>query len=99
MTSISKVLGKLLNFRLVNYFNKFKVIVGLQYGFRSGFSTEDAITALTSIIIVQLDNGKMSLEVFLDIKKAFDTVSVPILEHRLENIRIQGLPMKLIKII
>lgn len=93
LTAISKVLEKLLNLRLINYLNKYDLLSPSQYGFRQGKSTEDAVTALTSSIVDQIDKGKKSIAVFIDLKKAFDTVSIPILIKKLERIGIRGLPL------
>lgn len=95
LTAISKVLEKLLNSRLTNYLNKYNLLSPSQYGFQQGKSTEDAVTALTSLIVDQMDQGKKSIAVFLDLKKAFDTVSIPILINKLERIGIRGLPLNL----
>jgi hypothetical protein len=97
LPAISKILEKLLNNRLLNYFNKFNLLSQSQYGFRSGKSTEDAVSALTSLIVEHLDKGSKCLSVFLDIKKAFDTVSVPILLHKLERMGIRGIPLRLLQ--
>ena len=58
---------------------------------------EDAILSLTSHITEVLDKGQKCLTVFLDLKKAFDTVSVPILLQKLENIGIRGTALSLFK--
>lgn len=92
LTSVSKIIEKLLNKRLVDYLDKFKILSSSQYGFRKGLSTQDAILDLTTTITEDVDRGDRSLTVFLDLKKAFDTVSVPILLKRLENIGIRGVP-------
>lgn len=97
LPALSKVLEKLINVRLINYFNKFKIISSNQFGFRQGVSTEDAVTALSSLITRHLDTGKKCLTVFLDLKKAFDTVSVPTLVTKLEKIGIRGVPRSLLK--
>lgn len=97
LTAISKVLEKLLNSRLISYLNKYNLLSPSQYGFRQGLSTEDAVTALTSLIVDQLDKGKKSIAVFLDLKKAFDTVSIPILINKLERIGIRGLPLSVFR--
>lgn len=67
-----------------------------QYGFRNGLSTEDAVTALTSLIVKHVDGGKKCLTVFLDLQKAFDTVSVPTLVDRLEQYGLRGAPLALV---
>lgn len=96
LPAVSKIIEKLINTRLINYLNKYNIISRAQYGFRQGLSTEDAVSALTSHIVEQVDSGRKCLTVFLDLKKAFDTVSVPILVHSLNNIGIRGVPLALL---
>lgn len=97
LPAISKILEKLLNNRLITYLNKFNLLSQSQFGFRRGLSTEDAVTALTSIIIKQVDKGNKCLTVFLDMKKAFDSVSIPTLLFKLEQIGIRGIPLELFR--
>ena len=97
LTSISKIVEKLLNNRLMGYLNNFKILSSSQYGFRKGLSTQDAILALTSLIVQEVDKGNKCLAVFLDLKKAFDTVSVVTLERRLEQIGIRDKALSLFK--
>lgn len=96
LPSISKILEKLINSRLLKYLNKLNILSDSQYGFRNGRSTEDATAALTNYIVEQVDNKKKCLTVFLDLKKAFDTVSIPILIHKLEKNGIRGTPLDLL---
>ncbi|CAH2086476.1 unnamed protein product [Euphydryas editha] len=95
LPSISKVIEKLINSRLKNYLNKFNLLSASQFGFRTGRSTVDAVEALTSVIIDHLDGRGKCLTVFLDLKKAFDTVSFPILLQKLERIGIRGAALNL----
>lgn len=95
LPAISKILEKLINVRLTNYLNKYNILSKSQYGFRRGISTEDAITDLSSHIINKVDKNKKCLSIFLDLKKAFDTVSVPILVNVLERTGIRGPPLRL----
>lgn len=95
LTALSKVLEKIINKRLTNYLNKINFLSKSQYGFRQNISTEDAVTALTTHIVENVDRGIKCIGVFLDLKKAFDTVSVPILIKGLENIGIRGVALNL----
>lgn len=97
LSVISKIIERLLNKRLLTFLKTANILSHSQYGFRQGRSTEDAVLALSSLVTEQLDRRKKSLAVFLDLKKAFDTVSVPILIHKLEKIGIRGVPLKLFK--
>jgi hypothetical protein len=94
---IAKILEKLINIRLLSFFSKNDTFSGSQYGFRKKLSTEDAVLALTSAIVENVDAGKKCLAVFLDLKKAFDTVSIPILLRNLHDVGIRGDPLKLLE--
>ena len=54
-----------------------------QFGFRKNHSTSHAIITLVEIISKALDTGKYVVGVFLDLKKAFDTVDHNILLEKL----------------
>lgn len=93
---LAKIIEKIINIRLINYLTKFKILSEAQYGFRRGVSTEDAVLALTSHITGIVDKNKKCITVFLDLQKAFDTVSLPILIQRLEAVGIRGPPLSLL---
>lgn len=97
LPALSKILEKILNNRLIKYLTKFNIISQSQFGFRQGISTEDAVISLTTILTKQLDVGKKCLAVFLDLKKAFDTVSFSILVRKLEQIGIRGIQLSIFK--
>jgi hypothetical protein len=97
LPSISKILEKLLNKRLINYLEKYKILSNAQYGFRQGKTTDDAILNLTSFIVNNVDSGRKCLAVFLDLQKAFDTVSISTLENKLEMIGIRDTALQLFK--
>lgn len=94
---ISKIIEKLINNRLINYLNKFNILSPAQYGFRKGISTQKAVKDLSKLIVDNVDKGSKCLTVFLDLKKAFDTVSVPRLVRSLECIGIRGTPLALLE--
>ncbi|XP_050508952.1 probable RNA-directed DNA polymerase from transposon BS isoform X1 [Diabrotica virgifera virgifera] len=75
ISSLCKILEKALKNQLVKYLEKFKLISNKQYGFREGFSTENAISYLSNKIYNLVDNNIPTACVFLDLAKAFDTVS------------------------
>lgn len=90
LTSLSKVMEKILNRRLINYLDKFDIISENQYGFRRGLSTEDGVMELTKFITKNIDKKAKVIGTFLDLSKAFDTVSVPMLINKMEDIGIRG---------
>ena len=58
----------------------------LQHGFRKGYSTTSATSRFVDDIALGLDGGEHTLAVFLDIKKAFDTLDHNILLNKLKNV-------------
>lgn len=97
LSALSKVMEKLINGRLVNYLNRYNIIASNQYGFKKGISTEDAVIDLTQFVSKKLDEQQKCVSIFLDLKKAFDTVSVPTLLYKLECMGIRGSALDLFK--
>lgn len=95
LSIISKIVERSLKERLIHFCDKYKIISHNQFGFRRGFSTADAISTLTAKINKLVDENKPVLCVFLDLAKAFDTVSHKQLLETLEDIGIRGIPLKL----
>lgn len=93
LSSLSKIFERILNSCLVTYLTKHKIIAANQFGFRPGISTEDAVADLTKSLINYMDKGMKCYGIFLDLSKAFDTVSVPILISKLENAGIRGIAL------
>lgn len=92
---MSKLFEKIINKRLVHYLESNKYLSNNQFGFRKQKSTKDAVTALTNHIVDKLDKGDRCATVFLDLAKAFDTVSIPILLQKLSLLGVRGLSLKL----
>lgn len=93
---IAKILEKLINNRLKKFLTENSLLSNNQFGFRNGISTEDAVLALSNTICKHLDIRDKCVGVFLDLAKAFDSVSVPMLLNKLYNIGIRGVPHKLL---
>lgn len=95
LPSISKILEKIINIRLINYLENNNLLSNCQFGFRPGKSTDDAVHELTNYVVGGLDNNNKIVGIFLDLAKAFDTVSIPILLNKLELLGIRGNQLKL----
>ena len=54
LSSISKIIEKLINNRLTTYLKKYDILSKSQYGFIKGLSTQDAIMKLFSIIVKEM---------------------------------------------
>ena len=79
LPQFSNILDKQYNNRLDMFINKSDILNPSQYGFRSGMSTTEALLDLVEEITTSLENNKYTVGVFIDLKKAFDTVDHDIL--------------------
>lgn len=95
-STISKIIEKCFKMRLSQFLEKNNILNKNQFAFREDTSTENALCKVTETILKNLDQGKRAIGLFLDLKKAFDTVAHHILLKRLELIGIRGTPNDLI---
>ena len=96
LTQFNQIFERILSKRLMSFFEKHKVITSKQFGFLKKHSTEHAILDLKEYIMGCLDKCEITAVVFLDLQKAFDTVSHEILLQKLSHYGIRGLPYKLL---
>ena len=75
---LSQLFERVLQARLVRFLDRHRVVVPGQYGFRAGHSTAMAVLDMVERVRAAWAGGKAALGVFIDLKKAFDTV-----DHRL----------------
>ena len=93
----AKTFEKLLYKYLINFLNINDTIYKNQFGFREKHSTQQAIISLVEKIADSWDSDDIVIGVFLDLKKAFDTVSHDILLKKLYAYGIRGNAFKLLK--
>ena len=77
--------------------NKHGLLSQSQYGFRAKCSTELAILDVLSKIIDAIEKKAFSVNVFLDLSKAFDTVNHDILLSKLGHYRCAWIGLGLVQ--
>jgi retron-type reverse transcriptase len=72
--------------QIIEFCNERALLNRFQSGFRSGHSTTTALLKITDDISIDLDRRFISILVLLDFSKAFDTVNLKLLCHKLEKL-------------
>ena len=91
LSNIDKIFEKAVYSRLISFLDQHKILSDRQFGFRKKHSTKLALISLTEEIRKNLDSGKFSCGVFIDLQKAFDTVDHSILLHKLNLYGVRGI--------
>ena len=91
LSIFDKLLEKLMYSRLYNHLQQHKLLYEYQFGFRVNYSTSLALIEVLDKIYDNLDDGKIVCGVYLDLQKAFDTVSHDILLAKLINYGVRGI--------
>ena len=74
LSSIGKIIEKLIHKRLNVFLEKKQICCNFQFGFRSNFSTNNALLSIVESIQSHLEKNNFCARVFVDLKKAFDTI-------------------------
>ena len=78
-------------FRPLASLEKNNLLFSSQYGFCKGHSTQHAILDIVNAIQTNMNQGLFSCGVFIDLKKAFDTVDHNILLYKLNHYDFHGI--------
>ena len=93
LSIFDKIFEKIVYSRLQSFITKNKVLYKFQYGFRKNHANSDALIDVMEYIYNSLDEGKCVFGIFIDLKKAFDTVSHHILLDKLKHYGIRGIAL------
>lgn len=97
LPAFSKTFEKLITNRLIRYLECNNLLSEYQHGFRSGHSTESSILHFIHNIYNYLNKNNYAVGAFIDMSKAFDSLSHSILSNKLEHMRVRGIPLQLFK--
>ena len=94
---LNKVFEKVIHTRLRSFLDSKNILNNKQFGFRKGHSTSDALMELSDDLQTLSDKGLFSCSIYVDLKKAFDTVNHDILLAKLYHYGIRGNFHKLLR--
>ncbi|MCG8047067.1 MAG: reverse transcriptase domain-containing protein, partial [Candidatus Thiodiazotropha endolucinida] len=90
LSTVGKVLEKIVHKYIFNFFRENAIITTLQSGFVPGDSTVNQLTDMYNTFCQALDEGKEVRAIFCDISKAFDRVWHKGLLYKLSSVGISG---------
>ena len=86
----SKIFEKLLFNKLSNFIEDNEILNKSQYGFKKGVTTTHAILEFLHYVLRSFNQNSFCIALFLDLKKAFDTVDITILMKKLHHYGIRN---------
>ena len=95
--ALSKVFEKVIREQITNYIDNNKLFSPRHFGFRKNISTMDALVFTTEKIRKKIDNNHFVAAAFLDLSKAFDSISHEIPLEKLETLHFNPNAVSLIQ--
>ena len=92
----SKIFEKIIFEQILDYFENNKILAGVQYGFRVGMGTLDAVVRLLREVLIALEQGEFAILSSYDLSKAFDCLDRSILLSKLRYYGFDDLSYKLV---
>jgi hypothetical protein len=96
LSVFSKIFERVIYIRLFEYLEKNEILSNSQFGFRKGHSTITALIVLIDKILAGFNKGDITLGIYLDFSKAFDTINHNILLRKLSKYGIRGIALDLL---
>ena len=96
LTAINKVFERILHNQLAKYIEINELLPKFQYGYRKQHNTSQAILDYTDHISKARANKLITISIFMDLSKAFDTVDKTILRQKLRQLGLTDISTSLI---
>lgn len=90
LSVINKIVEKVVVGQVSGFLEKHNILTDSQHGFRKGRSTGSALAQFSDEINSRLNEGKQVLALFIDYKKAFDTLDHEVLLQAMRECGIDG---------
>ena len=90
MNIFAKIFEKILKDKIMEFIDNNNILCSNQYGFRANNSIELAVTTIYDEFLENFDRKLYTCAIFLDIKKAFDTIDHQILLKKLYHYGFRG---------
>ena len=90
LPTISKIIERSAHITLSSFLEENRLLSQSQFGFRLKRSTSTALIAFTDQVLESMDKGCVTETVFLDLRKAFDTVDHLLLINKLKSLGVAG---------
>ena len=97
LPNLATVFEKLIDCRLKKFFELNAVLSPTQHGFRSNHNTNHAILSIVTDYYKTIKQKESGCSIFIDLRKAFDTVNHRILRYKLEHYGIRGIAATLLE--
>ena len=97
LPALSKIYERLIYNRILEFIDKHEIFSNNQFGFRKKYSTSHAINSLVNQFHDSVENNQFMIGLFIDLSRAFDTLSHKILVNKLYKYGIRGIALEWIK--
>ena len=90
LLTLSKILEKTIYSRVYSFLNETGQLYSSQYGFRKQHACEHAVGELVGKITKGIQQGKLTIGIFLDLSKVFDSLEHEAIYKKMEKYGLRG---------